>query len=163
MIIPKRPHGLKREHDSLATLAAKVRWLRAVARVKADRYLVEHYGAARLVIGVLLLLVMLPIAYKIDGVLAGYYVPVADTHGPQVSRAWVQFVYYLVVIIVSALISMALAPKPPTPEVGKPSVPVADDGKAIERIYGTVWLDDPMVLGFKTMGADPIKAKGGKK
>jgi len=162
-MIPKMPEGVVAHGDSLASLGAKCRWLRAYARMQLDRYLVNHYGAARLVIGVLLLLVMVPIAYKVDGFLAGWYVPAVVESGPKVSKAWVQFVYYIVVLIVAAIIAYAMAPKPPTPEAAKGKVPDAEDGKAIIRAYGTIWVEDPIVLGFKTMGEDPIKKKGGKK
>lgn len=162
-MIPKKPAGTVIVNDSLGSIGAKARWLEAYLRLKADRYLTQHHGAARLVIGVLLLIVMIPIAYKLDGFLAGWYVPVVVDDGPKVTRAWVQFVYYIVVLIVAAIIAYAMAPKPPTPEQQKGKVPDAEDGKSIIRIYGEVWVEDPIVLGFKTMGADPIKKKGGKK
>lgn len=162
-MIPKKPQGVVIHGDSLASLPAKIQWLRAYARLWLDRYLTEHYGAARLVIGVLLLIVMVPTAYKLEAWLAGHYVPVAIEHGVQVQRAWVQYVVYIVIMIVAALIAYAMAPKPPTPEVQKGKVPDAEDGKSIIRVYGTVWVEDPIVLGFKTMGADPIQKKGGKK
>lgn len=162
-MIPKQPKGVVVQNDSLAGLWPKAVWLHAYLRLKADRYLVNHYGAARVVIGVLLLVVMVPIAYKLDGFLAGWYVPAVVEEGPKVTRAWVQFIYYILVLIVAAIIAYAMAPKPPTPEAGKGVVPEAEDGKSIIRVYGTVWVDDPMVLGFKTMGEDPIKKKGGKK
>lgn len=161
-MIPKRPQGVV-QHDTLASLPAKAKWLHAYLRFKADWYLTQHYAAARLVIGVLLLLVMIPVAYKLDGFLAGWYVPAVVEDGPQVSRAWVQFLYYIAVLIVAAIITAAMAPKPPKPEAQKGRAPEAEDGKSIIRAYGTIWVDDPMVLGFKTMGEDPIKKKGGKK
>lgn len=161
-MIPKRPDGVV-QHDTLASLPAKARWLHAYLRLHADRYLTHHHGAARLVIGVLLLLVMLPVAYKLDGFLAGWYVPAVVDSGPKVTKAWVQFIWYIVVLIVAAIVAYAMAPKPPTPEAQKGKVPEADDGKSIIRAYGTIWVEDPIVLGFKTMGEDPIKKKGGKK
>lgn len=161
-MIPKKPQGVV-ENDSLASLWAKVRWLSAYSRMKWDRYISEHNGRARIYLGIALLLVMIPMAYKLDGFLAGYYVPALVEQGPQVQKAWVQFLYYLAALIVSAVIMAALAPKPPKPESQTPRAPEAEDGKAIVRIYGTVWIDDPMVLGWKSMGQDPIKKKGGKK
>lgn len=83
--------------------------------------------------------------------------------GLQVQYAWVNFLIQLAIMIVSALISYALAPKPKDAEVGKANVPVADEGKGIERWYGTNWSDDAFPLGFKQLGTIPIKAKGGKK
>lgn len=161
-MIPKRPVGVV-ENDSLASLWAKVRWLRAFTRLRWDRYITEHNGRARIVIGAALLLVLMPIAYKLDGFLAGYYVPVVVETGPQVSRAWIQFLYYLGALIVSAIIMAALAPKPEKPDAPTARAPEAEDGKSVIRLYGTNWIDDPMVLGFKSMGQDPIKKKAGKK
>jgi hypothetical protein len=83
--------------------------------------------------------------------------------GVEVHVAWINFVIQLVIMIVSALISYALAPKPKDAEVAKANVPVAEEGKGIERVYGTVWFEDPYMLGFKQLGTIPIKAKGGKK
>lgn len=83
--------------------------------------------------------------------------------GVEVHLAWVNFLIQLAIMIVSALISYALAPKPKDAEVAKANVPVAEEGKGIERVYGTVWFDDPFILGFKQLGTIPIKAKGGKK
>ena len=83
--------------------------------------------------------------------------------GLDVQLGWVNFLIQLAIMIVSALISYALAPKPKDAEVGKANVPVADEGKGIERWYGTNWSDDAFPLGFKLLGTIPIKAKGGKK
>lgn len=89
--------------------------------------------------------------------------PAPKLDGVTVVGAWVQFVWQVVIMIVAALISYALRPKPKPPEAQKANIPVAQDGKGIRRIYGTVWIDDSVVLGFKQLGTTPIKAKGGKK
>jgi hypothetical protein len=89
--------------------------------------------------------------------------PAPAVDGLEVQLAWVNFVIQIVVMIAAALISYALRPKPKDPEVATANVPVAEDGKGIVRIYGTVWIDDSIVLGFKQLGTIPIKAKGGKK
>lgn len=81
----------------------------------------------------------------------------------EVVHAWVNFVVQIVVMIVAALISYALRPKPKPPEAGKASAPVVEDGKGIVRVFGSVWIDDSIVLGFMQLGTIPIKAKGGKK
>lgn len=160
-MIPRHPGGTL-ERDSLASVTAKARWLYAYLHLQWCRYRHEHYGAARLVVGVLLLIVLAPIAYKLDGFLAGWYVPTAARHAPDLNVAWVQFIWYLVVLIVAMVVAYAMAPKPQQPERAKSRVPEADDGKSIIRAYGTIWVEDPMVLGFKTMGEDPIQKKGGK-
>lgn len=81
----------------------------------------------------------------------------------EVQYAWVNFFIQLAVMIVAALISYALAPKPKDAEVQKAQVPVADEGKGVERFYGAIWIEDAFPLGFKKLGTIPIKAKGGKK
>lgn len=89
--------------------------------------------------------------------------PAQVVDGMEVHVAWINFVIQLAIMIISALISYALAPKPKDAEVAKANVPVAEEGKGIERVYGTVWFEDPFILGFKQLGTIPIKAKGGKK
>jgi len=84
-------------------------------------------------------------------------------NGRPVVGAFYQIVWQILILVVSALISYALRPKPPRPEVQKASAPVVEDGKHQVRFYGTVWVDDSIVLGFKQMGTDPIRKKGGKK
>lgn len=65
--------------------------------------------------------------------------------------------------VVSALIQFALAPKQEgaKPQTGR--TPRVEEGKKIPKIYGTIWINDPMILGFKRIGTDPIKSKSGKK
>lgn len=138
------------------TLSERIRWTIAYARYKVDHYLVHNHGAARLVIATVATAVFIWIYHGM---------PQAQPEvieGIRQQKAVINFFVYIAILIVAALIAYALAPKPPTPEPGKSTVPEADDGKAIVRAYGDVWVDDPMVLGFKTMGADPIKQKGGK-
>lgn len=62
--------------------------------------------------------------------------------------------------------SVALAPKAPQP---KPAaledfdVPVAEAGRPIPVVFGTVTLTGPNVLWYGDPNFDPITAKGGKK
>lgn len=62
--------------------------------------------------------------------------------------------------------SAALAPKPPQP---KPAalqdfeVPVAEEGRPIPVVFGTVTLTGANVLWYGDLSTTPIKAKGGKK
>lgn len=162
-MIPNAPPGIDTRHDTLASLPAKLRWLHAYARLRADRYMTEKNGTARLLIGAALALLMLPVAFKVEGMLAGYYMPVAHESAVPPAMAIAQWVVYLAILIISAIISVALAPKVKDPEVAKGQIPEADDGKSVREVFGTVWVDDPMVLGYKAMGTDPIKSKGGKK
>lgn len=149
----------------------------ACAPIKARRPRLRWYlQVARLHLARLLLLpprerlsrafALLAAAFLISASVA--YVALDDPRpmqvdGLEVSLAWVSFVWQLAAMVVSALISYALRPKQKDPEPAKANIPVAEDGKGIERIYGEVWIDDPYVLGFKQLGQKPIKAKGGKK
>ena len=65
--------------------------------------------------------------------------------------------------IVASLLIAALMPKPKGPVPVKVRTPVVEEGQKIRKIYGTVWIDDPMVLAFKPVGTTKIKSKGGKK
>lgn len=73
------------------------------------------------------------------------------------------FWWYLVILVVSVLISYALMPKPQTPEARKQDMPVTKDGKSMVRIYGTVWIKDPAMLAWKNGAPEPIRKKAGKK
>ena len=72
---------------------------------------------------------------------------------------WVQ----IAILVVSALISYATRPKPANPKPQEVTTPTAEEGRKLRKVYGTVWVDDAQMLGFKKIGTDPIKSKGGKK
>lgn len=139
----------------------RLRWYLQVARLHLARLLLLP-PRERLSRAFALLAAALLISASVTFVVMDNSRPL-EVDGLGVSLAWVNFVWQLVAMIVSALISYALRPKPKEPEVAKANIPVAEDGKGIERIYGEVWIDDPYVLGFKQLGQTPIKAKGGKK
>lgn len=73
---------------------------------------------------------------------------------------------YIAVLVVSALIATALAPKPPAP---KPAalqdfdVPVAEQGRPVPVVFGTVLITGVNVLWYGDLRTSPIKKKGGKK
>lgn len=77
-----------------------------------------------------------------------------------------QILGYIAVLLVSALIATALAPKPPTP---KPAalqdfdVPVAEQGRPVPVVFGSVLVTGPNVLWYGDLRSTPIKKKGGKK
>lgn len=74
--------------------------------------------------------------------------------------------WYLVVIVVAALISSALTPKPPEPKPASLSdvdAPTAEEGRPIPVVFGTVLLRGSNVVWYGDLQADPIKKKGGKK
>ncbi|MBE2232604.1 MAG: hypothetical protein IAE85_03845 [Anaerolinea sp.] len=75
---------------------------------------------------------------------------------------WVQWVVQVVIMIVSALISMALAPKPQDAKAQKIEIAKVEDGATLKRIYGPVWIDDPIVIGDKPMGTVDIRKRAGK-
>lgn len=89
--------------------------------------------------------------------------PEVSAGSPEPALAWINFVVQIAIMVVAALVSYALRPKPKPPEVVQANAPVVEDGKGVVRVYGTVWIDDGIVLGFKQLGTLPIKAKGGKK
>lgn len=82
---------------------------------------------------------------------------------PGASAAWVQFV---VMLVVSFVLSYALAPKPAQPP--KPSLedfdfPTAEEGRPIPVVFGDVWISGPNILWYGDLDTTAIKAKGGKK
>lgn len=73
---------------------------------------------------------------------------------------------YIAILVVAALVATALAPKPPQPK--PPSlqdfdVPVAEVGRPIPVVFGTVLITGPNVLWYGDLGSSPIRKKGGKK
>lgn len=90
---------------------------------------------------------------------------VIDGRPVQVQQAvfniWVQ----IAIMIVSAIISYALTPKPPAPKpaaLGDFDVPTAEEGRPIPVIFGTVWITGPNVLWYGDLRSTPIRSKGKK-
>ena len=74
--------------------------------------------------------------------------------------------WYLVVIVVAALVYVALAPKPPAPkpaELSDVDAPTAEEGRPIPVVFGTVLITGPNVVWAGDLKVDPIRKKGGKK
>ncbi|KRG85663.1 hypothetical protein H7691_11790 [Stenotrophomonas sp. CW117] len=74
--------------------------------------------------------------------------------------------WYLVVIVVAALVSVALTPKPPEPKPASLSdvdAPTAEEGRPIPVVFGSVLLRGANVVWYGDLAADPIRKKGGKK
>lgn len=75
---------------------------------------------------------------------------------------WVQ----LILLVVSYIVSAALAPKPPKP---KPAaledfdIPIAEQGRPIPVIFGTVLVTGPNVLWYGDLRTTAITSKSGKK
>ncbi len=74
-----------------------------------------------------------------------------------------QIFYYLIVMIISAIVMAALAPEPKRPGPQKGQTPEVKDGRALREYFGTVWVDDPTIVGWKNLDPEPIRKKGGKK
>ncbi|MGA0610572.1 hypothetical protein [Caldimonas sp. KR1-144] len=75
---------------------------------------------------------------------------------------WVQ----LAILVIAALVSYALAPKPPQPKAPSLSdfdLPVAEQGRPVPVIFGTVTVTGPNVIYYGNLRTTAIKAKGGKK
>lgn len=71
---------------------------------------------------------------------------------------------YLVVLVVSALVSYALAPKPQnqTPTAGQLDIPTPKPGTPLRVVWGEVWIDDAGISYYGNGSAIPIKKEGGK-
>lgn len=78
-------------------------------------------------------------------------------------QAYWQIVWYIVVMVVAALISYAMAPKPQDATPSKAAAPQVKDGAGVIRVYGDVWVDDSIVIGWSLAGTEAIKSDGGKK
>src|SRR5690606_23783885 len=74
--------------------------------------------------------------------------------------------HLLAAIVVTVLVSVALAPKPPTPKPAQLSdldAPSAEDGRPIPVVFGAVLLRGANVVWYGDLSAEPIKKKSGKK
>ena len=72
----------------------------------------------------------------------------------------------LAVMVVSAVLSYALAPKapqPPKPTLEDFDFPTAEEGRAVPVVFGEVWITGPNMLWYGDLVTTPIKVKGGKK
>lgn len=72
---------------------------------------------------------------------------------------WVAIVLIIVALIAAIYLSNISTPSQEAPQA---DVPEVLDGRKMRRIYGTVWIKDPIVLAFKQVGTERIKSKGGK-
>lgn len=75
---------------------------------------------------------------------------------------WVQ----LIIMVVAAVLSYALRPKPQRPAaetLEDVDVPTIEVGKPVSVAFGEVWIDDSNILWYGDLSNSPIYAKGGKK
>jgi hypothetical protein len=73
--------------------------------------------------------------------------------------------YEIAVLIVTAILSYALRPKPqtqPPDTLSDVSVPTIEIGKPVAVAFGEVWVDDSNVLWFGDLSSQPIFASSGK-
>jgi hypothetical protein len=72
----------------------------------------------------------------------------------------------LVIMIVAAIISYALTPKPTQPladTLSDVQIPTVEIGKPVSVAFGEVWIDDANILWYGDLQNTPIYASGGKK
>ena len=95
-----------------------------------------------------------------------YTTRLPNGHEVPVNAAFINIVVQIGIMIVSALLSYALAPKPKPPKPASITdfdVPTAQEGREIPVIFGTVWVTGPNVLWYGDLGVGAIKKKSGKK
>lgn len=69
------------------------------------------------------------------------------------------FVAFIIVVIIAAALALSSVRKTQTQQPQKGTIPSVKDGKKIVRVFGTVWIDDPMQLAMQQTGEDPIRSK----
>ena len=72
----------------------------------------------------------------------------------------------LIMLLVSSVVSAALAPKPPKPEaatIEDVDIPTADEGKEIPVVFGEVEIKNANVLWYGDLRVTDIVADAGKK
>ncbi len=77
-----------------------------------------------------------------------------------------QFLVYIAVIIISSIVSAALAPKPPQPKPAALSdfdVPTAEEGRPHVVVFGRGRIKGPNVAWFGDLSTEKIKSKAKKK
>lgn len=65
----------------------------------------------------------------------------------------------LALVVVALILAVAMIPSVNTASAGpqKGTVPDVKDGKRIIRIYGTVWINDPIQLAMLNTDQTPIR------
>lgn len=74
--------------------------------------------------------------------------------------------YEIAVLIITAILSYALRPKPqtqPPDTLSDVSVPTIEIGKPVSVAFGEVWVDDSNILWYGDLSSQPIFAKSGGK
>lgn len=82
---------------------------------------------------------------------------------PPIEAIWPYWVIQIIIALVSAAISYALAPKPEPPKPQTMDAPTTDDGLAAKHHFGTVVVYDEFLLAWRMTGTVPIRTSGGGK
>lgn len=72
------------------------------------------------------------------------------------------WVVQLIILIVSAIISYALRPKPQAPKPEQFDTPTVEDGHSVLELYGDVWVKEEFIGAQRVVGKEAIKSKGKK-
>jgi hypothetical protein len=70
---------------------------------------------------------------------------------------------YVILFVVSYVLTALTAPKPQRPEVGTVEAPTAEVGRSIPVLFGTRWLAQPNVVWYGDISTSPVKSSSGKK
>lgn len=95
--------------------------------------------------------------WLLDGVMGNQ----APGAAQAVINIWVQ----IAIMVVAAVLSYALAPKPiqpPKPTLEDFDFPTAEEGRAVPVVFGEVWISGPNILWYGDLETTPIRVKGGK-
>lgn len=71
----------------------------------------------------------------------------------------------VVLAVVSTALSIALQPRqipPPAAGIGDLQAPIAEEGRPIPVVFGTVLLRAPNVVWYGDLTTEPVKFSGGK-
>lgn len=82
---------------------------------------------------------------------------------PRMADGGASLIWYVVILIISMIVSYAMAPKPKDPAASKAAAPQVKDGAGVIRVYGDMWIDDSIMIGWSLAGTEAIKSDGGKK
>lgn len=77
-----------------------------------------------------------------------------------------QILIQIAIMIVSAVLSYALTPKPKPPKPASLDdfdLPTAEEGREIPVVFGEVWVKGPNVIWYGDLSSRAIRTKSGKK
>jgi hypothetical protein len=77
-----------------------------------------------------------------------------------------QLFLYIVVLVVAAVISNAMRPRPPEPKAAaldELDIPTAEEGRPIPVVFGCVLIKSPNVVWAGDLAVDPIRTVRNKK